>query len=167
MSRQRCFREPEILLAVARGWRDRADTAVAVHAATCERCAEVRAAAELLRAAYLRDSGQARIPTSSAMWWRLDRRLRAERARRLQHVAMVVQAIALAAAAGVAVAVVQIVTPWVAESTDPAIHAWQTAANTVRTWAATSSGWLVPIALIVAAWALLVPAALYVGFARE
>src|SRR4051812_43696884 len=83
--------------AVGRGWRSGTDAAVAGHVAACARCADVQAAAELLRAEHLRIAQAARVPPSAAMWWRVERRLREEHARRMQRIAFAVQAVALAA----------------------------------------------------------------------
>jgi len=107
-----CQREPDVLRAVARAWCEDADSGVAAHAATCARCTEVRRAAELLRASFMRDTEAARVPSAAAMWWRLERRHRYDQARRMQRIAIAVQAFVLACAAGVAVTIVQIAAPW-------------------------------------------------------
>ena len=142
---------------MAREWRGEADAVVAAHVAACERCGEVRAAAELLRAAHVRETQSARVPSPAAMWWRLERRLRQEHARRLQRIALATQAVVLAAAAGVAAAVLQIVAPWLAGSGSVAAGTWQTAMSTLTAWAQAASDGRFPSRIIVGAWALSCP----------
>jgi hypothetical protein len=101
------------------------------------------------------------------MWWRLERRLREEHARHLQRVAFAVQAVVLAAAAGGVAAVLQIAAPWLPGSGPMAARAWHALVTVVTTWGQATSAWTLPIAIVAAAWALLVPAALYLGFADE
>jgi hypothetical protein len=127
----------------------------------------VQAAAELLRAEHLRHLQAARVPPSAAMWWRVERRLREEHARRLQRVAFAVQAVALAAAAGGVAAVLQIATPWLPGSGSMATGAWHALLTVLTTWGEATSAWTLPIAIVAAAWALLLPAALYFGLADE
>jgi hypothetical protein len=171
MSEPSCSREPEVLRAGAREWRDAADGYVAAHVEECARCAEVRAAAELLRAHHLRELPSARVPSPAAMWWRLERRIREERARRLQRIALATHAVVLAAAAGGAAAVLQIVKPWLGRSSlgssAVAEGAWQAATAMLTAWTQVASAWTLPIAIAAGAWALLVPAVLYLGLAKE
>ncbi len=167
MKQPDCARERDVLHAVAREWRAEADAHVAAHVASCDRCRHVRAAAELLRAEYVRDTQAARVPSPAAMWWRLERRLRQEHARRLQRLAFATQAIALAAALGGAAAVLQMTAPWLAGSGRIAAASWQAAVTVLTTWTEATSAWTLPIAIVVGAWALLVPAALYLGLADE
>lgn len=168
MSRPWCAREADVLRVVGRGWRDGADAGVADHAVSCSRCTEVRAAAEWLRAQHVRDTMAARVPSPAVMWWRLDRRLREEHARRLQRIALATQAIVLAAAAGGAVGVLQVAAPWLPGPGSVAADTWGGVVWLLRIWAqATTSFWTLPVAIVAAAWLLLVPAALYLGFAED
>jgi hypothetical protein len=172
MSDALCAREADVLRAVARGWRAEADAEVAHHALECRRCAAVRAAAELLRADHVRMAQSAHVPPAAALWWRLERRLRDERVARLQRIALATQAITLAASAGAAVAVFQMVVPWLApgsgiRSTWEAGLAMLTAWARSTSWTDVASAWALPLALVAAAWILLVPAVLYLGFADE
>jgi hypothetical protein len=161
-----CPREPDVLRAVARAWREGADAGVAAHAASCARCTEVRRAAELLRASFIREAEAARVPSAAAMWWRLERRYRYEQARRMQRIALAVQALVLACAAGVAVAIVQIAAPWL-HSGSAVLRRWD---GLDAALAALSNGvvsWTLPVAMLVAAWLVLVPAAVYLGLADD
>ncbi len=168
MSRPCCAREADVLCAVGRGWRDGADAEVAEHVVSCPRCTEVRAAAELLCAQHVRDTVAARVPSSAVMWWRLDRRLREDHARRLQRIALATQAVVLAAASGGAVGVLQVAAPWLPGPGSVASDTWGGVVWLLGTWAqVTTSFWTLPAAIVAAAWLLLVPAALYLGFADE
>ena len=161
-----CPREPDVLCAVARAWREDADAGVAAHANTCARCTEVRHAAELLRASFMRESEAARVPSAAAMWWRLERRHRYEQARRMQRVAMGVQALVLACAAGVAVAIVQIAAPWL-HSGSRALRGWDGLGAALAAFSNGVATWTLPVAMLVAAWLVLVPAAVYLGLADD
>jgi hypothetical protein len=168
MTRASCARERDVLRAVAREWREECDAVVATHVASCGRCSEVRAAAELLRAQHERDTQAARVASGAAMWWRLERRVDAERARRAHRTAVLIQAVVLASAAGVAAAVLQIVAPWLHGPASAAADTWSAAiAGAVTAWSRAATKWTVPIALLMSAWMLLVPAALYLAFTAD
>jgi hypothetical protein len=152
---------------VARAWCGAEDSEVAAHIADCSRCAAVRTAAEQLRAAYTRDLQAARVPPAAAMWWRLERRRAAEHAQRVQRLTSALQALVLAAAAGVAVAAAQIASPWLPLPGAFATDAWQVLRGALAGWPAAAPAWMLPVAVVVGAWVLLVPAALYVGLADE
>ena len=168
-----CSRERDVLRAVARRWREDADAEVARHAAACARCEAVRAAAELLRDEHAHLAQAAQVTPAAAMWWRLDRRLRDERVARLQRLTLAAQAVTLAASAGVAVAVFQMVAPWLTRSNGAVRNTWEagvamfTAWTRSTPWIDVTSAWALPLALVAAAWILLVPAVLYLGFADE
>ena len=164
--RSTCVREPGVLRAVARDWAEPEDADVRAHAAACERCAAVRAAAETLRAAWLADAHRARLPSSAAMWWRLDRRLRLERSRRVQRVTLLVQALVLAAAAGAALAVLQIAMPWVGSAAG-VLKGWSLPEVSPASWTPVVARWALPIVLFLGAWLLLVPAAVYLGLTDD
>lgn len=167
MSRSSCPRERDVLRAVAHGWREGRDADVAAHVSACDRCTGVRSAAELLRAEHLRDQASARIPSGAAMWWRLERRLRHERARRVQQIAVAMQGLVLACAAGVAAAALQIAAPWLRGSGTAAAETWTDTVAVLTAWSHAPAGWMLPMAMLAAAWLVLVPAALYLGLADE
>ena len=167
MKQPGCARERDVLRAVAREWRAEADAHVAAHVASATAAADVRAAAELLRAEHVRDTQAARVPSPAAMWWRLERRLRAgtraaAAASRLRHAGHRARRGARRRGRGPA--------------NDGAVarrfrqnrrRTWQAAVTVLTTWAEATSAWTLPIAIVAAAWALLVPAALYLGLADE
>ena len=161
-----CQREPDVLRAVARAWCEDADSGVAAHAATCARCTEVRRAAELLRASFMRDTEAARVPSAAARWWRLERRHRYEQARRMQRIAVAVQAFVLACAAGVAVTIVQIAVPWL-HSGSGVLRRWDGMGAAMAAFSNGVATWTLPVAMVVAAWLVLVPAAVYLSLADD
>lgn len=166
MSESYCPRERDVLRAVARGWRDEDAAEVTNHVESCPRCTEVKAAAELLRAEHARLVQQAKVPPAAAMWWKLDRRIRHEDARRAQRIATAVQALVLAAGAGVAAAVIQIAAPWL-RGTGTALQGWADLEPVAAFWSHALTTWSLPIAMLVGAWLILVPAAVYLGLADE
>jgi hypothetical protein len=167
MSRSSCPREADVLRAAARGWRGDADVRLTEHVAACARCTEVRAAADLLRAQHVRDMQGAPVPSSAAMWYRLERRLRDEHARRLQRIAFATQAIVLAATAGGAGAVLQIASPWLPGVRGVAADTWHALTVLLGGVAQLTTAWTLPIAIVAVAWLLLLPAALFLGLADE
>jgi hypothetical protein len=162
-----CLRERDVLRAVARGWVGRGDEETAAHAAACERCGAVRAAADLLRADHLHLAQAARVVPGAALWWRLERRRREEQARRAQKIAFALQGVMLAAAAGGTAAVVQLALPWMQASAGTAAEAWRTIAAILVEWSQSGVASILPLALGVAAWLLLLPAAIYLGLVDE
>ena len=168
-----CSRERDVLRAVARRWRGDGDSEVARHAAACSRCEAVRAAAELLRDEHARIAQAAQVTPAAAMWWRLDRRLRDERVVRLQRLTLAAQAVTLAASVGAAVAVFQMVAPWLTRSDSPVRNTWEVGLSMLTAWTRSTpwtdmaTAWAMPLALIAAAWILLVPAVLYLGLADD
>lgn len=166
MTGRTCRREREVLRVVARDAGTPADPDVLGHAETCARCREVRAAAEALRAAWLQEAEAARVPPAAAMWWRLDRRVRLDRARRVQHATWVLHGLLVAAVLGAGIAVLQMTVPWLSGSGSVLADTVQGTASVVGAWSEAPAGWAIAVALIVAA-SLLVPAALYLGFADD
>lgn len=161
MTRGGCTRERDVLRAVARDWASAASMDLVAHLDTCARCRMVRDAGERLRAAHDRDTHAARVPTASAMWWRLDRRAAAERARRAQRLAFALQALVVAAALGAAAAAVQVAAPWLHGPAATTASAWRATWTSMASWAAVPAGWTLPLAALLAAWLLIVPTALY------
>lgn len=167
MSRHQCPREPEVLRAVALGWQGAGDADVARHCEACPGCAEVRAAAEVLRDALARDAQTARVPSADAMWWRLERRLRLEQIQRAQRIALATQAIVLACAVGVGAAVIQIARPWLSRAGVTAFEPFDGLGTALTAMSHALATWATPVSIIVIAWLVLVPAAVYLGLAND
>jgi hypothetical protein len=167
MTLQPCPREPEVLRTVALGWQGAEDRDVARHCEACVRCAEVRAAAEMLRDALARDAQSARVPSAEAMWWRLERRLRLEQIQRAQRITLATQAIVLACTVGVGAAVIQIARPWLSRVGIAALEPFSGFGAALTTVSQALAAWATPVSIIVMAWLVLVPAAVYLGLADD
>lgn len=155
-----CSREAGIVEAAARGWSGDADAALAAHAAGCPRCLEVMAAAEAMRADCAREVAAARVPASAVVWWRLERRLREDRARTARRMLTVAHGLAGAVVAGVTLAAAQALLPVVR----PALAGWTKTASalaSVPDWLTLAPGWVTPIAVMAGVLLLLAPTALY------
>ncbi len=162
----RCPREPEIVVAAARGWTGREDEALATHAAACSHCMGVMAAAMAVREECTREIAAAQVPSSAIVWWRLERRLREDRARAARRALTVAHGLAGAIGAGVAVAVIEAVTPTVRPALTAAWTAAIGLAGARPSWLALPSTLTVPAALMIAVVLVLAPTALYVGLGR-
>ena len=103
--------------------------------------------ANLLRQDHLAACDESQPPAAGVVWWRAERRARQDAARVAARPTLVMQAIALACAAGVAVALLQFLAPW--------LRQWISAAEGLTTASATT------LALVALAPLVLVPLALY------
>jgi hypothetical protein len=157
-----CAREAEVLLAAAAGW-SRADAALAAHAAECPRCVEMMAGAEAVRESCARDLAAARVPSSAVVWWRLERRLREDRARAARRTLTVAHAISGAVAAGAVLAAAEAISPVVR----PSLAAGWRALASRPEWIVLSPGWTLPLGLMALALAVLAPTVLYLGIGRD
>lgn len=116
MKRTECPREPEVLDAVTSGqWPERADEGLRQHAAECPLCQDVAEVAHALQADHDVAMKDVQIPSASVVWWRAEMRARHEAARVAARPISIVQAFAAAATVGVGLALLGLVTPWVAE----------------------------------------------------
>ena len=162
----RCRRETEIVLAAARHWSTPDDAALAGHAAECPRCLAVMAEAAALQEACARDLAAARVPSPAIVWWRLERRLREDRARAARRALTIAHGIAGAIIAGVVLALAQTLVP----SVRPALTAaWSAAIRLLGSrpeWLALPDSWTLPVALMVLLVLVLAPTAVYVGLGR-
>lgn len=157
-----CAREAEVLLAAAAGWSRAEDAALAAHAAECPRCVEVMAGADAVRESCARDLAAARVPSSAVVWWRLERRLREDRARAARRTLTVAHAISGAVAAGAVLAAAEAISPVVRPSL---VAGWSALAR--PEWIVLSPGWTLPLGLMALALAVLAPAVLYLGIGRD
>lgn len=100
-----CSREPEVLDAVVRGvWNDATTADLRRHAADCATCTDAAAIVDVLRADHDAALRAAVVPSAGAVWWRATMRARADAARAAERPLTVVQGLAGAAVAGVALA---------------------------------------------------------------
>jgi hypothetical protein len=121
------------------------------------------AEAAAIREEYARDFAAARVPSPAIIWWRLERRLREDRARAARRALTIAHGVAGAIIAGVVLAIAQAVLPPVR----PALSAaWSAAVRMVGArpdWLELPASWNVPLALMVVLVLVLAPTALYLG----
>lgn len=163
----RCAREADVLRAAVGGWTGPGAEELTLHVAECARCVEVTAAAEAVREACTRDIGEARVPPSAVVWWRLERRLREDRARAARRPLTVVQGIAAAAGVGVTLGVLQVARPWMGAGVGAVTATTSAAWATVSGWSSVASQWMLPLTLMAAVVLVLAPTALYLGLVEE
>jgi hypothetical protein len=160
---RRCARENDVLRAAAGGWSRPEDQALAAHAAECARCLDVMTEAAAVRQACAHDLASARVPSSAVVWWRLERRLREDRARAARRALTVTHGVAGAVAAGVVLAAAEAFSPFLR----PAFTAGWSVITTRPEWLVLSPGWTLPLGLMALAVALLAHAAVYLGLGRD
>jgi hypothetical protein len=158
-----CGRESDVLLAAATNWSRPEDASLAAHVAECPRCLEVTGAAAAVRESCAQDLATARVPSSAVMWWRLERRLREDRARAARRTLTVAHGVAGAVAAGAVLAATEAFTPFVR----PLLSAGWAALAVRPDWMVLSPGWTLPLALMALALAVLAPTAVYLGIDRD
>jgi hypothetical protein len=158
-----CRHEKDVLVAAASGWARPEDAWLAAHAAECPPCLDAMTAASAMRERVAHDLAESRPVASAVAWWRLERRLREERAKAARRALTIAHGVAGAVATGAVLATVEAVSPFLRPSL---ASAW--AAFSIRPdWLVFSHGWTVPLGLMTLAVALLAPAALYLGFGKE
>jgi hypothetical protein len=158
-----CTHERDVLAAAATEWARPEDAWLAAHAAACPDCLGAMAAVAAIREQVAHDLASARPAASAVAWWRLERRLREDRARAARRTLTVAHGVAGAAAAGAVLATAETLSPFFRPSL---ASAW--AALTTRPdWLVLSPGWAVPLALMALAVAVLAPAAVYLGLGRD
>jgi hypothetical protein len=162
----RCPREENVLAAATRGWTSPEDIQIAAHAAECSRCVAVMTDAAAVREEYAGDLASARVPSPAVVWWRLERRLREDRARAARRALTIAHGVAGAIITGVVLAIAQAVLPWVRPA---AGSAWSAAVRILGgrpDWLELPASWNVPLALMVLLVMVLAPTALYLGLGR-
>jgi hypothetical protein len=103
-----CPREAETIRAAWGGRAETFDADLAAHLAECEGCAEVAALARALHNDRDDACASAHPPSAGVVWWRAQRRVREEAARRAARPISFVHGIALGCAAAAAVAIVSL-----------------------------------------------------------
>lgn len=165
-----CPREQDVLDAIdARRWPDRCDEALRRHVAGCAVCGDLARVAGALGEDYERLWRQASVPPASLVWWRAELRARAEAERAVARPLLAAQVTLAMVVAGLAAA-------WLVAGPAPATAGWDLAiasgavALVDAVAAAPAAIGAIPPALVpaiwfaAAAWALAIPAAIYVAF---
>jgi hypothetical protein len=95
-----CVREAEILEAITSGrWAQRIDAELHTHATECPTCADLAAVASAIAEESAVAMRQAPVPSSGLVWWRMQRRVKAESAENATRAVSIVQVATLAATA--------------------------------------------------------------------
>jgi hypothetical protein len=167
-----CTREQDAIDAVAAGrWPARCDDELRAHVAGCAICADVVTVARALQEEHECAWRDARVPPSGRVWWRAEMRARREAAQRAAQPITFVQGIAGACAAGMVVALIGLVWPWVWESLG-LVTAVKSVVGAGRLELATLSAAMPPqivlsLAIALAAGLVLTPLALYFVFSEK
>jgi hypothetical protein len=150
-----CPRESEVIAAIAAG-RFAAAAELREHADGCVACAEARDMAETMRALERETLDDVRLPSAGQVWWRAQLRARREAQQAAARPVMIAQGLGAAVILGLIAAVLS----W----------QWPLIAQVAGAWVRQP---LVSLDLGVAAWAMLVvaavagPLAIYWAVARE
>lgn len=151
-----CPREPEVIAAVTAGRWTTADDDLRDHVARCLACAEARAMADTMRGLERETLEDVRLPSAGQVWWRSQLRARREAQQAAARPVLIAQGLGTAVILGLIAAVLSWQWPLIAE----VAGAWMRQP-------------LVSLDLGVAAWAMLVvaavagPLAIYWAVARE
>lgn len=150
-----CEREIEIVEALMDGrWPDGCEPSLVAHTKACASCAEVVTIAGALRAEHRRAMQEASFPPSGVVWWRAQRRLRAEALAKAARAITTMQAAAVAIGATAALTILGVTAEswgtWLGQFTDR-IHfgtlEFAPAASVVLLAGAASALLLAPIAV--------------------
>jgi hypothetical protein len=164
-----CDREQDVLDALAAGrWPDRCEADLRAHVTTCRLCTDLADVATALLNDHDSAWREARVPPSGVVWWRAQLRAREEAARAAGRPLAFIQGVAASFGVWLVVALVRAMPP-------AFLSEW-------RTWAATAIPHVtfslpdvarltaaVPLSvlLILGAWLLLAPIAIYFAVADE
>jgi predicted anti-sigma-YlaC factor YlaD len=165
-----CPRETELWDAIAAGrWPDTAEPNLSAHVASCLACRDLVLVAGSLRRDRRELDRAATPPTSAIVWWRAQMRARHEAAHAADRPITVVQALAIASAAGLLLGLLGSVAAWVRGSAG-SLSLWSASlAGAASQLAAIdfSNRWvLVPAVLIVLS-LVIMPVAIYAIMAEE
>jgi hypothetical protein len=164
-----CSREQDVLDALpARRWPERCDADLRAHVASCAICADLVDVATALLDDHEVAWGDAHVPPSGVVWWRTQLRAREEAARAAARPLAFIQGVAASVAVWLVVALVRAVPPAYL-STWRAWVAGLVPDITVRMPDMASVTGAVPLSILVllAAWLLLAPVAIYFAVIDE
>jgi hypothetical protein len=108
VTREECFREPDVVEAVRAGdWPHRCEPALVDHVTSCAVCGEVLTVALALRDDVV-DAAGMRLPTAAHVWWRAGIRARREAALKAARPMTVMEGLAAASGVGLGAAAITI-----------------------------------------------------------
>jgi hypothetical protein len=109
MTAPECPREQDVINAIVSGrWPDRCDESLSVHAAACAVCKELVEVTSVLRVDRDGLHEEMSLPSAGQVWWRAAIRARLEASQRVARPMSWILGVSAACAAGLAIAVVQL-----------------------------------------------------------
>lgn len=158
-----CARENELLETVSAGrWPDGCDAELRAHVTSCAQCAEVVELATLFDAEMQEAAHDAQLLSSGAMWWRAQRRARADAARKAARAIAFVQVATVAGAIAFALAIVGGVS-----AMSESWRNWLPRVSETLQLSSVYASWSVPITIGALALLTLTPVAVYFAFAED
>jgi hypothetical protein len=164
-----CDREQDVLDALSAGrWPDRCDADLRAHVESCGLCTDLAEVATALLDDHDSAWREARVPPSGVVWWRAQLRAREEAARAAGRPLAFIQGVAASFALWLVVALVRAVPPgylstWRGWGAAAIPYVTSSLPDVARLTAAIPLGVLV----ILGAWLLLAPIAIYFAVADE
>jgi predicted anti-sigma-YlaC factor YlaD len=158
-----CAREAELLETVIAGrWPDGCEDELRAHLASCDVCNAFAELALLFHEEMQAATREAQLPHSGLVWWRAQRRARANAAKVVSRTFTLVQVAAVAGAIAFALTVIGGVSVM--------NESWQTwgprLAEAIH-YAGVYSRWILPVSIAAATFVLLTPVALYFALAED
>ena len=109
MSAPECAREQDVINAIVTGqWPDRCDESLCAHAAECAVCKELVDVTSMMRLDHEGLHEEVSLPSAGQVWWRAAIRARLEASQRVAQPLSWIFGVSLACAAGLAIALVQL-----------------------------------------------------------
>ena len=165
-----CPRETELWNAIAAGrWPDAVDGELRAHVDICALCHDVALVAVSLSADAAAIRREATPPSSAIVWWRAQMRARQEAARVADRPISIVQAFAIACAAGLALGLIGTVVAWVRGSA-LWLSDWTVSASSLAAQLGAidlSSRWVLVPGMLILASLVIMPIAFYVIVSDE
>jgi len=164
-----CGREQDVLDALSAGrWPDRCNADLRAHVASCHLCTDLAEVATALLEDHDSAWREARVPPSGVVWWRAQLRAREEAARAAGRPLAFIQGVAASFAVWLVVALLRALpsgylSTWRAWGAAAIPYVTFTMPDVARLTAAVPLG----VLLILGAWLLLAPIAIYFAVADE
>lgn len=170
MTRRYCARESDVWDAIAGGrWPPAPGGSLLEHVRSCRSCGDLVAVSVALAADAASARATTTVPSAAVVWWRAQVRARQEAARAATRPITVVQGLAIACSAGIALGIAGFAGAWLRGVTS-SLLGWSLSAASAAADAGVAdvaSRWvLVPLVLLVAT-AVLAPVAVYLITAED
>ena len=164
-----CEREDDVLNAISAGrWPERCDEDLRTHVSACVVCADLADVATALTDDRDAACHEARVPPAGVVWWRAQLRAREEAARAAGRPVAFIQGVAASVAVWLMVALFRAVPlPYLAERRTWASSLLPSFPASMADVARVSAAIPLVVFLVVGAWLLLTPLAIYFAVADE